>query len=244
MEIVIGFIVVFCAGLVQGLTGFGLAMVAVPFFVTIFPLKETVPIIIALSVCMAVFMLCNCVKYARIKKIWTLILASAIFAPIGAYLLLFINPNYLKLSFGIVIIAFSILLICNKSFPIKNEKLGYAVAGSLGGLLNGSISLGGPPVVLFLSNQGVDKDIFRANITVYFTVLNIVTLGTLLVNGIMNTMVIERALRFLPGMLIGLFTGMKLSTKLDERIFKRITLIILIISGVWMIINTLGSGLR
>jgi uncharacterized membrane protein YfcA len=241
MEIIIGIAIVSIAGFVQGLTSFGFALISVPFFIIIIPLKETVPIVVFLSLCTNIFIICNCIKEIKIKKIWLLILPSVIFAPIGVYSLKFINSDYLKIFFGIIIIIFSVLLIFKKSFPIKNEKIGYTLTGSLSGFLNGSLSLSGPPVVLFLSNQGIKKNSFRANITFYSIILNSITIGTYLANGLLDKIIFEKILYLIPAMLLGVFTGIKISKKLNEALFKKITLILLILTGIWTLINAVKN---
>ena len=241
MEIIIGTLIVLIAGFLQGLTGFGFALISVPFLVKIITLKEAVPIVVVLSLCTNVAIIINCIKEIKIKKIWLLIITSIIFAPLGTYSLIYFNSNYLKLFFGIIIIVFSILLILDKSFAIKNERIGYGLTGSLSGYLNGSLSLSGPPVVLFLSNQGMSKNAFRANITFYSIILNSITIVTYLKNGLLNETFLEKIIYFLPAMLLGVLIGIKLSKKIDEKLFKKVVLILLLISGLWTIISTIEN---
>ena len=244
MEIIWGTIIVLIAGFIQGLTGFGFALIAVPFLVNFIPLKETVPMVLFLCQCTNIIIILNCIKEIRIKKIWLLILSSIILAPAGSYSLIYFNPNYIKLFLGIIIIIFSVLLILNKSFPIKNEKIGYALTGSVSGFLNGSLSLSGPPVVIFLSNQGMNKDGFRANISFYFIVLNSITIALYLTNGLLNKAVMGKILFLIPAMILSVLAGIKLSKKLNEKLFRKITLILLIFSGTWTLINAIKDILQ
>ena len=240
-EIIIGSLIVFIAGFFQGLTSFGFSLIAIPFLVIMFPLQETVPIIVILSICANICVIYNCIKEVKIGKMWLLILAGIIFVPFGSFALVYIDSNYLKLVFAIIVIVFSLLLFLNKSFPIKNEKIGYTLAGSLSGFLNGSLSLSGPPVVLFLSNQGVRKESFRANLSFYFIILNLIAIGTYLSNGLLSIIILEKTLYFIPAMLLGVFIGIKKAKKLNEVLFKKIALMLLIISGVLTVANTVIS---
>ncbi|MCL2833207.1 MAG: sulfite exporter TauE/SafE family protein [Treponema sp.] len=239
MEIISGLIIVFAAGFIQGLTSFGFALISVPLLLRLFPLNETVPIIVVLCFLTNILVLYNCIKEVKIKKIWLLIISSLLFAPLGVYSLQTINSEYLKIFCGIIIIIFSLFLILKKSFPIKMEKLGYVIAGSASGFLNGSLSLSGPPVVLFLSNQGINKEGFRANITFSALVLNLITIITYLINGLLTRAVFGKILYLIPAMVLGVFIGIKLCKKLDELLFKRITLVLLIISGTWTIASAI-----
>jgi len=241
MEIVFGMTIVLVAGFIQGLTSFGLSIVAIPFLIAIIPLQEIVPTIIVLAIITNILILISARKEIKFKKFGLLLLMGILFLPVGAYSLKYLNPDYLKLCFGILITVFSLLLILKKTFPIKHEKIGFAITGSLSGFLNGSLSLSGPPVVLFLSNQGIDKGTFRANITLYFLILNIISIAVFLGNGLMNRLVADRILYLAPALVIGVFTGIKLSKKLKDDLFRKVVLIVLLISGIWTTISTLAN---
>ena len=241
MEIVFGMIIILVAGFVQGLTSFGLSIVAIPFLARIIPLQEIVPTIIVLALLTNTLVLFHARKEIQFKKYTLLVLMGILFLPVGVFSLTYLNPDYLKLFFGVLITGFSLLLIFKKTFPIKREKIGYIITGSLSGFLNGSLSLSGPPVVLFLSIQGVNKDTFRANITLYFMILNIIATGIFIANGMMNRVVFDRILYFAPALVAGVVAGIMASKKLKDESFKKVVLVSLLLLGAWTTINTLTN---
>ena len=121
------------------------------------------------------------------------------------------------------------------------EKIGYTIAGSLSGFLNSSISMSGPPVALFLSNQGADKNEFRANITIYAIILNVFTIATYLYNGRITKKIIKNSVWLIPAMIVGVIVGIISLKKLNEKTFKRIALLLIIFSGSWTLINAILS---
>lgn len=235
--ILLGVVVVLAAGFTQGLTSFGFALIATPILGQIIPLQQTVPIVVILSLCTNGIVFASCYKHADIRKIWLLILSSLLAAPLGTYLLLFLSGDTLKLATGVLIIIVATLQLAGKSFPVKRDKLAYLPVGALSGLLNGSISMSGPPVALFLSNQGVGKETFRANISVYGIFLNMVTILTYLYGGLLTRETLHYTVWFAPSMLIGVFVGIRALKKLDEQRFKRIALWLILASGLWTIIG-------
>jgi len=241
MDIVFGMVIVLIAGFIQGLTSFGLSIVAIPLLIRIIPLQEVVPIIIVLALLTNTLVLFPVRKEIKFRKFIPLVLMGILFLPVGAYSLKYLNPYYLKLCFGTLITVFSLLLILKKTFPIKNEKVGFIITGSLSGFLNGSLSLSGPPVVLFLSNQGIDKNTFRANITLYFLILNVIAIMVFLATGLMNRFVGEQILFLAPALIAGVLTGIKISKKLKDETFRRLVLVVLLLSGVWTTISTLAN---
>jgi uncharacterized membrane protein YfcA len=231
MVLITGIAVVLLAGFFQGLTSFGFALIAMPFLARIVPVKEAVPIVVSLSLLTNFLVLKDCYKHVALRKIWMLILASFVAAPIGAWLLLFVEPTYIKLGAGVLIVCFATLMILGKTFAVRNEKIAFIPVGFLSGLLNGSISLSGPPVALFLSNQGTNKNEFRANITFYAIFLNIVTIVSFALNGLLTRDMLMKTSVYVPGMAVGVLIGAFALTKLDERLFKKIALGLIIVSG-------------
>lgn len=237
--IIIGLLIIFLASFVQGVTGFGFALIAVPLLSKMIPLQSVVPIIVLFSFFSNIMILLQAKQHIDFKKIKLLLVSSLIAAPLGTYLLIVVNSNLLKMLIGIFIIVFALILIKGYKFPIKNERIGIIPVGFASGLLNGSISFSGPPVVLFLSNQGVEKNVFRANLTAYAFILNIVTIGFYLLGGLINKEVINYTCWFIFAMILGVLLGNKVVNKINESQFRKITLLLIIFSGAWTIFSVI-----
>jgi uncharacterized membrane protein YfcA len=126
-----------------------------------------------------------------------------------------------------------------KSFPVKNERVAFIPVGLTSGLLNGSISMSGPPVALFLSNQGASKETFRANITVYGIILNVITVTAFFYRDLLTYDVMKYTVWFVPATFTGVIVGVKALKKLNDKLFRRIALWLIITSGVWTIVSAL-----
>jgi hypothetical protein len=57
--------------------------------------------------------------------------------------------------------------------------------------------------------------------------------------GIITLEVIKKVIILVPFMALGLFSGIKLSSILDDKVIKKIVIVMLIISGIALIINNL-----
>jgi len=105
------------------------------------------------------------------------------------------------------------------------------VFGFISGVLGSSTSLSGPPVVLFLVNQGWDKESFRASISAYFFLTNMVSLTSLTIAGAINWEMLGAALALVPGCLIGFYLGVKLLPRVNAAIFNRMSILIVMTTG-------------
>lgn len=237
--IISGIFIVLAAGFIQGLTSFGFALISVPFLAKIIPIQEAVPIVVILGFCTNIVVFISSVRHVDMKRIWLLIVSGLAAAPLGTYLLIYLNANVLKLVTGVLIIAFAGLLLLGKSFHVHKDRFAFVPVGIMSGLLNGSISMSGPPVALFLSNQGVSKETFRANLAVYGIFLNVITVGTYIYSGLMTSDVMTYTTWFIPSMLLGVVIGIKAVKRLNDELFRRLSLWLIMISGVWTIVGTL-----
>lgn len=238
--IMLGMLVILLAGFVQGVTSFGFALVSLPLLSQILPVRQTVPVIVVLSLLTNVSILAACYKHLAVRKALLLILTGMVAAPFGTYLLLYISETWLKIIAGALILLFAAIMLLGRSFPVRSEKLGFVTAGLASGLLNGSISTSGPPVALFLSNQGTDKQTFRANLTFYAMVLHIVTILSFSYNGLLDKTVVSALVWTTPAMIVGVSAGIWAGSRMNERFFRKTVLVLIIISGLWTILTGIG----
>jgi uncharacterized membrane protein YfcA len=226
-----GMMIAAAAGFFQGLTGFGFALLAMPVLARLIPVKQAVPVIVLLSLAANVVVFISCRKSASFKAIWRLAVSALIAVPPGTFVLVYVAPEYIKLAAGIVVTAAALLMLAGKTFPVRNEKTACFPVGFVSGFLNGSISMSGPPVALFLSNQNSDRNSFRANMVLYGIFLNIVTVGSFTAGNLLTKPVLTAAVLLLPCMAAGTGIGILAAGKLNNIIFKKIALTLIIVSG-------------
>lgn len=230
-------LIILLAGFVQGLTSFGFALISMPLLAKLMPLQQAVPMVVALSLLTNIAVMYECRKHLDIKRIWLLVISSIAAAPLGTYVLLLVDEHVLQIAAGSLVVLFAVILISGKTFPIRDEKLAFVPVGAVSGLLNGSISMSGPPVALFLSNQGVGKQTFRANITAYAIILNVITISTYVYGGLIDRQALTDLSWTVPALLIGAAAGIKAGSKLQEQRFKKLALRLIIVSGIWTVIS-------
>lgn len=230
-----GILIVLLAGFTQGLTSFGFALVAVPILSGFIPISQVVPVVVVLCLGTNALILLQCWRSVELSKIWLLVLASLIGAPLGTQALLHIEASTLKLLVGILIVLISLLMLSGKTFPVRSERRAMLPVGFMSGFLNGSISMSGPPVALFMSNQGADKAVFRANITAYGIILNLVTLVSFWCSNLLTGSVLHFCAWLVPTMVAGVLLGSVAVSRISQPRFRRLTLLLILMSGLWTI---------
>lgn len=225
-------LIIFISAIIQGMTSFGFSLVAMPFLTLFLPLKLIVPTLVICSLVLNLVIFSKMKGKLHIKRILVMLVIGIISTPIGVEILTLIDENYLKASVGSLVIFSALIMMKDIHVSFKNKTLTYAITGFFSGVLNGSVSLSGPPVVLMLVNEGEEKDNFKKNISGYFLALNIFTIPSFLAKGLISTEVLKMFSVGSVVIVIGAFIGIKIGEHIDETKFKKIVLVMIMLMGI------------
>lgn len=235
---------VFLAGLIKGVTAFGFNLIAVSALLFFVSPKLLVPVITMLSVTSSLSMLAGLLKYVEIRRILPLLIGALCGIPVGVLGLVILKPEMLKILIGAVVVVFSLLFASGYRKDIRNETPAFLFLGLVSGVIGGSTSLGGVPVILFFINQDCDTRTFRANITLFYVLHGMVSFLGYLHGGLITGEVLKYYLFLVIPMTLGIAGGMKLVHKVNQTLFRRIALLLLIISGAASIYTGLNAVLK
>lgn len=232
MDFLFASVVILLAAVVQGATSFGFSLLALPLLGLIYELKVVVPTLVVFSLVLNLIILFKLKLKPHLKEIGLLAIFAVACIPIGVQMLMVVEESTLKRIVSILLIVISLIMLSGVKINIKNKKVSYIIAGILSGILNGAVSLSGPPVVVLLANDDKNKNEFRASLTFLFVILNIVTIALYLKNGLFENPELIHMAYLLPIMVIGTYIGIHLGNKIDDVKFKKLVLVLLFVMGV------------
>jgi uncharacterized membrane protein YfcA len=232
--------VILVASTVKGLTGFGFALTSLPLLSIFIAPKTAVPLITICSVFLDGYTLYDARVHVQYKEIITLVVSGITGMIIGTYFLVSLDSQIIRLVIGVVTVLFTIASFMGVKREIQNTRLASIPVGLLSGILGGSMSISGPPIVLFFNNQNVEKKVFRANLIAYFFCLYVATVPAYFYGNLITVELLQSSAVMVPVMFIGATMGIRLSKKLNETVFKRITLLLILITGVMAILTAVG----
>lgn len=158
----------------------------------------------------------------------------------GVLFLKNVDTGMIKILFGIVIVVIALEMLLRELRPGKGKqsKVVLTIIGLLSGVLCGLYGIGAL-LGAYVNRVTDDSRAFKANICVVFFVENTFRIVLYSIWGIITLDILRQVLMLLPFVLIGLILGMLSSKVLDEKIVKRIVIVMLMVSGVALIINSL-----
>ena len=219
------------AGVVTGLTGFGLALISTPILLFVYEPRTVVVLTAIFSIFINAAVVWDSWHEARRRLSLALFVPAIFGVVVGAVVLGVINPVYIRLGVGAIVIFSALLLVWDLRLPGANTRWGTLVAGSTSGALSTSTGLAGPPIVLLLASRGLPKHEFRGTSTLYFLPMSIAALAVLAVRGLVEAPEIPLGLVLIPAAIAGKAIGTALLKHVSERAFRAVTLALVILTG-------------
>ena len=158
----------------------------------------------------------------------------------GAFLLKNVDVGAIKLIFGLVVIAFGTGMLLqedNKKGALFSKKV-LAMIGVLAGVVCGLFGVGAL-LAVYVGRVTENSDSFKANISAVFIVENTFRIILYGILDLLTTETVNSALLLTPFALLGLFMGMKCSDFLNEKLVRKFTSMLLVLSGVVLILKNL-----
>ncbi len=216
----------------NGIAGLGCAMIALPIVSSFMPPQLLVPISAVLVTFVCSFIMWQYKNFISYKAIIPMVVASIPGSFLGVAILLEIPGKTVQLIAGILIIFFVVWQILPKKERAPTQNIFYALlAGFTSGILNASISFGGPPVAIYALLAGWEKEEAFANINSLVVLSNIATMLTHAGAGLYTTEMLSYLAIGFVAAFIGVFLARPLSKRIDKKTFVRILLLLLAVAG-------------
>jgi uncharacterized membrane protein YfcA len=232
-EIYLALAIASAAGLMRGFAGVGSGMLMALFFVYIFGPIATVGIIIMIELVATAQLLPSVWRKIDWKVIGPMGLAAAVVMPFGRWLLVSLDAILIQTGVALLVTISALTLMTGWRYVgVKPLPITISV-GNISGLLMSITSLGNPPVMLYLLSSQDDAGTNRANFTGYFAVTLMALLSVMIFSGLITIHTTTTAAVLLPGFLLATWIGSRLFSKSNEKIYKMVALVILLLAGIY-----------
>lgn len=220
----------------KALSGFGLALVAMPLFAATIGIRAAAPLGSLLGFLSNAYLLIRHRRALMIREIWRLVVAALLAIPLGVWSLGHADEEIVLGMLGVMLIAYSLYAWFSPRLPeIRNQNWAF-LFGFVAGLLRGAYNTDGPPIVVYGSFRRWDPSEFRGNLQAFFICTTSTVLVTHALNRNYTTTILWYLLAALPFMLLGLWLGARMDRYLDPERFRKLVLVLLVAIGVKLIL--------
>jgi uncharacterized membrane protein YfcA len=237
----------FLASLLQATSGFGFAVLAVPFFLLLAPPGEAIPTIVIISFAVSLFVMPGLYRSIDRGLLWRLLLGSVVALPFGLVAAAHANPVIVGTLAGVIVTGFAAMLAWHRSrgssaIIALRPRWDLAVGG-VAGVATALVGMAGPPPLIYLMLAGAPMRTVRATLIGFFALIYAVTLGanTVFVGVPRRDWLI--ALSLLPFVWLGGRIGLRVGNRLGEAAAAALALIVLGATGLYTLADAARAAL-
>jgi len=216
------------AALINGAVGYGFSSTVTPIAILWYSNKVLNPALVIVEVSVNVALLTRERRYLRAtwpraRPVVLTLLPGVVLGTLG---LAYLAVNDVKLIVYVVLLPLVAIQLFGFSRPFRNEQRGGSAVGPFIGFLYALTTISGPPLALFLRNQGISKREFRCTIAQIRVAESSLTLGTYLAFDSLfsSNLVTFPALSLIPYLLVPVVVGVPLGTLMLTRISPQVFL--------------------
>ena len=222
----------FAGGLMHGFTGWGGAMVMMPLMSLMYEPIQSLGIVLIGGMLVSAQLFPWAIKRVDWQEMKPILAAIVITIPAGTYVLYHLEPHLVIRIIGAIIILSALLQLSGWRYKGPRGTLPAACTGVACGFINGFSGLGGAPLVLYVLSNPVPAEFQRANLIMAVTVISVLVFIFLVAGGGIGSESLARGVIIAPMQYFGAWIGARLFHRLPSEIFKRFSLIMLIILGI------------
>jgi len=240
IEAIIFLFAAFWAGLMATVAGFGSSTVLMPVALFFTDFKTAIFLVGCFHLFNNLFKVQLFYKSIDPKIFLLFGIPSICFAFLGAQIVINFPAEALIMFLGIFLMTFSVIAFLNPQVTVKATKFNAILGGGFSGLLAGLIGLGGAIRAIFLICFNLPKEIYIATSAAIALVIDLTRLATYLWGGLIQQYEYFILLPFLVvTAYLGVNTGKKLLVKIDQKLMRKIVLILILIVGLKLIAGIL-----
>ena len=131
------------------------------------------------------------------------------------------------MALAVVVLVAAILILRGFALAKEPGRLATTGVGLMAGVLNGSMGIVGPPVILFYFSSPIGVVAGRASIIAYFIGTDSVGTAMFMAQGLIDGSVYRRTALFLPILIAGVAAGNRGFLGTDPETFRKVAVFVL-----------------
>lgn len=232
IEIIVSALVLTVAGFTIGAIGFGFGLTTTPVLLLFLDPQTVVIAVNAVAILAFGLVLIETRGHGRYGELGPTVVAGALGAPVGVYVLSALNPSALRIGISVLVLMLTALVIVRAEWrvpkpPVTGPLLGFAVAALVTGL-----AIGGPLLVLFLLGRGMGRQDVRASMAFFFMVMYCSAVVGYGVLGLFTAERLVLTLAAAPGVALGYWLSVRLTGRMNARVFRRSVVVVIAVTSV------------
>jgi uncharacterized membrane protein YfcA len=219
------------SGLVRGFSGFGSAMIYMPLIAAIYDPRVAAVTLLLIDTLSTAPITIGSFGRCAWREIVPMFAACALAIPFGAMALVAVDPVLLRWFMACtVFVLLGVLMTGWRYHGTPTLPMTLAV-GAYSGFSGGAVQIAGPPVVLYWLGSGNDVATLRANLLVYFLLMDIALCVVYAAKGLFTAELVMTALVLAVPFLVMVGAGVYLFRGTSDALYRRVAYAIIALSA-------------
>ena len=226
----------FVAAIVSGLAGFAFALVAAGVFMHLLPPATAAAVLIASVVALQIWPIVRLRGAVRWRRLWPFLAGGVPGVPLGVAIVDRIDAGTFRGLVGLFLVAYSVwTLLRPRPAVVDAGPVADGAIGFVGGVMGGMAGFAGAVPTVWCGLRGWNKDEQRAVFQPYILAMQGFALAWLWAEGRIDRLAVTTFVLCAPVMALGVWLGLRLYARVDEKQFRSIVLWLLLASGATLI---------
>lgn len=227
----------FVAAIASGLAGFAFALIVSGIYLHVLEPAAATPLVLACSATAQVIGMLRLRGAMSWRGATPMLAGGLVGVPLGALLLSHVPPGPFRLAVGAFLVAYAsyALLAGRRAAPLPRSAAVDAGIGAVGGVMGGLAGLSGAVPTLWVTMSVQGKEEQRAIYQPYIFVMQLYGLAWLGGAGFLGAIDPRLFLLVLPAVVAGTLVGLALYARVNDALFRRIVLVLLLASGLSLV---------
>ena len=228
----------FPAAFIQGAMGFGSGLVLNAFWLHILDPAHAIPLNIITCLLISGAPMYKLRKTLDFSKLRPFIIFGIIGIPLGMLLLKLTDPKIFKVSIGVFLVFYALIMLISKNFSIKvnTRKSIDSFIGLISGFMGGFAALGGLLPTIWVGLQKLPKNTQRGTYEPFIFITSIMAVISFAIAGLYTLQMAYDLLKILPALILGSWLGVKIYHVLNGEVFRRTILGLILTAGLVLLI--------
>ena len=216
--------------------GGGLGVLAVPIMSLAISPQQAAAILLPLLCLMDIFAVIQYRRSFDKRNLFILLPAAMVGIVLGTLFFRYLSEAHIRVMVGVISVLFVVHFFAKTSPEPHRADVGRGLFwGTVAGFTSFGVHAGGPPVNMYLLPQRLHKSLFVGTTVIFFMIVNYVKLIPYAFLGNLSGGNLLTSLVFAPLAPLGIWLGVKLHHRINEKIFYTLCYIFLGITGVKLI---------
>jgi uncharacterized membrane protein YfcA len=233
--------IVMAAGFIQGLSGFGSAIIAIPLLSFFLDMHTAVPLVTMLGIIIGLINTRELIQHSQYRRLAPLIISALAGIPIGVVFITSMRESIVLLILAILLISYSLYTMRGLKIQLFSHPYFAYVSGFFSGWLGATLSISGPPIIFYTTAQDWPAKEKKSLLASYFLLVSILTAIGFYISGMLNDRVMILFGYSVIPLIVGTYLGIMAFNKMVSTYQTTIINLFVFCLGIILLVKLIGQ---